>query len=97
LHRLRWQIPSRATPNQGLVAIATVCGRRAAALIGVFALEEFGARVDDLDRTLADPKLYERAPGRVATLAKERADAAAELAMAKEEWLALSEEYERAP
>jgi ATP-binding cassette subfamily F protein 3 len=45
---------------------------------------------------LADPNLYERDPARVATLAKERADAAAALTAAEEQWLALSEEYEAA-
>ena len=45
---------------------------------------------------LADPKLYDRDPARVATLGKERADAASALARAEEEWLALSGEYEDA-
>jgi len=45
---------------------------------------------------MADPKLYERDPARVASLAKERADAATALAAAEEEWLALSAEYEGA-
>jgi ATP-binding cassette subfamily F protein 3 len=58
---------------------------------------KLGTRVGEIDRTLADPKLYERDPARVATLAKERADAAAALAAAEEQWLALSEEYEAAP
>jgi ATP-binding cassette, subfamily F, member 3 len=55
---------------------------------------KLGARVAEIDRTLADPKLYERDPARVAILAKERADAAAALAAAEEQWLALSQEYE---
>ncbi|HLH91820.1 MAG TPA: ABC-F family ATP-binding cassette domain-containing protein [Xanthobacteraceae bacterium] len=55
-----------------------------------------GARIGEIDRTLADPNLYERDPARVATLAKERADAAAALTAAEEQWLALSEEYEAA-
>jgi len=58
---------------------------------------KLGARVGAIDRTLADPKLYERDPARVASLAKERADAASALASAEEQWLALSEEYEAAP
>ena len=49
-----------------------------------------------IDQLLADPKLYERDPARVATLAKERADAATALAAAEEQWLALSGEYESA-
>ena len=46
--------------------------------------------------TIADPKLYERDPSRVVTLSKERADAAAALATAEEQWYALSAEYESA-
>jgi ATP-binding cassette subfamily F protein 3 len=67
-------------------------------------------RIDELDRTiaqlartigridasLADPQLYGRDPSRLATLGKERADAAAALAAAEDEWLALSSEYENA-
>jgi ATP-binding cassette subfamily F protein 3 len=53
-------------------------------------------RVGEIDRTLADPQLYARDPARVATLARERADAAAALAAAEEQWLALSAEYETA-
>jgi len=59
-------------------------------------MAKLGARVAEIDRTLADPKLYERDPARVASLAKERADAAATLAAAEEQWLALSGEYESA-
>ena len=44
----------------------------------------------------ADPKLYDRDPARVATLGKERADAASALASAEDQWLALSGEYEDA-
>jgi ATP-binding cassette subfamily F protein 3 len=57
---------------------------------------KLGTRLAEIDRTLADTKLYERDPARVATLAKERADAAAALAAAEEQWLALSGEYESA-
>ena len=57
---------------------------------------KLGKRVGEIDQLLADPKLYERDPARVATLAKERADAAAALAAAEERWLALSGEYESA-
>src|SRR5262249_31042791 len=46
---------------------------------------KLGARVAAFDRTLADPKLYERDPARVATLVRERADAAAALATAEEQ------------
>jgi ATP-binding cassette, subfamily F, member 3 len=55
-----------------------------------------GKRIAEIDQMLADPKLYERDPARVAVLAKERADAAAGLAAAEEQWLALSGEYESA-
>jgi ATP-binding cassette subfamily F protein 3 len=57
---------------------------------------ELQVRVGEIDRTLADPQLYERDPARVATLARARAEVAAALAAAEEQWLALSEEYETA-
>jgi ATP-binding cassette subfamily F protein 3 len=57
---------------------------------------KLGQRIGEIDQALADPKLYERDPARVATLAKERADAAAALAAAEEQWLELSGEYESA-
>jgi ATP-binding cassette subfamily F protein 3 len=53
-------------------------------------------RIGEIDQTMADPKLYERDPTRVATLSKERADAASALAAAEEQWLELSGEYESA-
>ncbi len=68
--------------------------RRIAAIEAEMA--KLGTRVAEIDRTLADPTLYERDPARVATHAKERADAAAALAAAEEQWLALSGEYESA-
>ncbi|HEU5274548.1 MAG TPA: ABC-F family ATP-binding cassette domain-containing protein [Xanthobacteraceae bacterium] len=57
---------------------------------------KLGRRIGEIDATLADPALYARDPARVATLAKERADAADALAAAEEQWLALSGEYESA-
>jgi ATP-binding cassette subfamily F protein 3 len=57
---------------------------------------KLGKRIGEIDQAMADPKLYARDPARVATLAKERADAAAALAAAEEQWLALSGEYESA-
>jgi ATP-binding cassette subfamily F protein 3 len=51
-------------------------------------------RIGEIEQAMADPKLYARDPARVATLAKERADAAAALAAAEEQWLSLSGEYE---
>ena len=68
--------------------------RRIAALEAEMA--KLGKRVGEIDQTLADPKLYERDPARAAKLAKERADAAAALAGAEEQWLELSGEYESA-
>jgi ATP-binding cassette subfamily F protein 3 len=57
---------------------------------------KLGKRIGEIDQAMADPKLYARDPARVAILAKERADAAAALAAAEEQWLALSGEYESA-
>ena len=57
---------------------------------------KLGKRIGEIDAAMADPKLYERDPARVAALAKERADAATALAAAEEQWLALSGEYESA-
>jgi ATP-binding cassette subfamily F protein 3 len=59
-------------------------------------MSRLGKRIDEIDRAMADPRLYERDPARVATLSKERADAAAALAAAEEQWLELSGEYESA-
>ncbi len=53
-------------------------------------------RIADIDGALADPTLYDRDPARVATLGKERADAASALATTEDQWLALSGEYEAA-
>ncbi len=53
-------------------------------------------RIGEIDQAMADPKLYERDPARVATLAKERADTATALAAAEEQWLTFSSEYESA-
>jgi len=68
--------------------------RRIAALEAEMA--KLGRRMAEIDQALADPKLYERDPARAAKLAKERADAAAALAGAEEQWLELSGEYESA-
>jgi ATP-binding cassette subfamily F protein 3 len=59
-------------------------------------MAKLGKRVGEIDQALADPTLYERDPARAAKLAKERADAAAALAGAEEQWLELSGEYESA-
>jgi len=68
--------------------------RRIAALEAEMA--KLGRRMAEIDQALADPKLYENDPARAAKLAKERADAAAALAGAEEQWLELSGEYESA-
>ncbi|EUB95056.1 ABC transporter related protein [Rhizobium sp. CF080] len=49
-----------------------------------------------LDKELADPVLYEKAPAKAAQKAKERGEAAAKLSAAEEQWLMLSSEYEEA-
>ena len=59
-------------------------------------MAKLGRRMAEIDQALADPKLYENDPARAAKLAKERADAAAALAGAEEQWLELSGEYESA-
>ncbi len=53
-------------------------------------------RIAEIDALLADPKLYDRDPTRVATLGKERAEAANALASAEDQWLTLSSDYENA-
>ncbi|MGK9049998.1 ribosomal protection-like ABC-F family protein [Neorhizobium petrolearium] len=53
-------------------------------------------QIEALDRELADPALYDKAPAKAASKAKERGEAAAKLAAAEEEWLLLSSEYEEA-
>jgi ATP-binding cassette subfamily F protein 3 len=53
-------------------------------------------RLAEIDAALADQTLYQREPGRVAALSKERARAAQNLADAEERWLSLSSEYENA-
>ncbi len=53
-------------------------------------------RMSEIDTALADPTLYDRDPARVAVLAKERAEAAAALHTAEEQWLTLSANYDSA-
>ncbi len=53
-------------------------------------------QIQALDKELADPALYEKAPAKAALKAKERGEAAAKLSTAEEEWLLLSSEYEEA-
>ena len=51
--------------------------------------------ITELDKKLADPKLYQR-PLDIAFLAKERADAVRKLAVAEEKWIAASSDAEAA-
>ncbi|KQW30985.1 glycosyl transferase family 1 [Rhizobium sp. Root274] len=50
--------------------------------------------IQTLDKELADPALYEKAPAKAAEKAKQRGEAAAKLSAAEEQWLELSTEYE---
>jgi ATP-binding cassette subfamily F protein 3 len=59
------------------------------------AVSQWTRELERLDAALAAPDLYDN-PVRAATLARERAAAAAALARAEEAWLALSSEYEAA-
>ncbi|MEZ2129165.1 MULTISPECIES: ABC-F family ATP-binding cassette domain-containing protein [unclassified Sinorhizobium] len=52
--------------------------------------------IQALDSELADPGLYEKSPAKAAEKAKQRADAVEKLAVAEEQWLELSAEYEEA-
>ncbi|MGZ3409317.1 MAG: ABC-F family ATP-binding cassette domain-containing protein [Xanthobacteraceae bacterium] len=59
-------------------------------------MARLGARIAEIDRTLADPQLYTRDPAQAAALSKERSDATGRLAEIEEQWLALSSRYENA-
>ena len=59
-------------------------------------LARVNARITALDTALAAPGIYDRDPAKAAKFAKERADLAAALAAAEEQWLILSGEHERA-
>ena len=59
-------------------------------------LAELTRRISTLDAALADGSLYDREPAKAAGFAKERADTAAALSAAEEQWLTLSGDYERA-
>jgi ATP-binding cassette subfamily F protein 3 len=50
--------------------------------------------IQALDKELADPALYEKAPAKAAEKARQRGEAAAKLSAAEEQWLELSAEYE---
>jgi ATP-binding cassette, subfamily F, member 3 len=59
-------------------------------------LADLTGRIATIDAALADAGLYDRDPAKAARFAKQRAEAAAALAAAEEQWLALSGDYERA-
>ena len=59
-------------------------------------IEKLQKRIQEADRRLADPSLYERDPAKAAAHAKERADAVKALGDAEDRWLALAHEHERA-
>jgi len=60
------------------------------------AMAKLQRMIERIDAELASPGLYEKDPGRVAKLAKDRSDLEAKLVRAEEGWLALSQEYEAA-
>ena len=60
------------------------------------AMATLGDEIARLDTALADPALYGRDPAKATAFAKARADAAAKLGVAEEEWLAASARYEEA-
>jgi ATP-binding cassette subfamily F protein 3 len=54
------------------------------------------ARIAEIDAMLTTSDVFSRAPGEAAALAKERADHSSSLAVAEDEWLALSARYDEA-
>jgi ATP-binding cassette subfamily F protein 3 len=54
------------------------------------------AELAKLDRSLADPLLFTRDPGKAGAVSKKRAEAARKLAALERQWLAAQEEYETA-
>ncbi|MEW5421816.1 ABC-F family ATP-binding cassette domain-containing protein [Amorphus sp. 3PC139-8] len=60
------------------------------------AIEAAQARLATLDAALADPNLFTKDPSKGTSLAKDRAQTAAEIDRLEENWLALSAEYEEA-
>ncbi|WP_173931308.1 ABC-F family ATP-binding cassette domain-containing protein [Chelativorans sp. Marseille-P2723] len=57
-------------------------------------IERTRKRIEAIEAQMVDPTLYEKDPGRISTLAKERSDLSAMLASHEEKWLELSTEYE---
>jgi ATP-binding cassette subfamily F protein 3 len=60
------------------------------------AVKRLTEEIARIDAALAQPGLFARDPAKAATLAKARADAAAALARAEDDWLTASAEYEAA-
>ncbi len=54
------------------------------------------AEIAKLDKSLSDPLLFSKDPGKAASVSKKRADAVRKLAAAEKAWLAASEAYESA-
>ena len=59
-------------------------------------MERLQKRIQAIETELADPALYEKNPARATELAKERAALSNRLGEHEEDWLALSQDYERA-
>jgi ATP-binding cassette, subfamily F, member 3 len=59
-------------------------------------IERLNARIEALDRDLADPDLFARDPDKGAELARQRARAVEAVAQAEEDWLAAGAELEAA-
>ncbi|WP_274424534.1 ribosomal protection-like ABC-F family protein [Chelativorans sp. YIM 93263] len=57
-------------------------------------IERTRKRMQAIEAQMADQSLYERDPGKVSTLAKERAELAQIIERQEEKWLSLSSEYE---
>jgi ATP-binding cassette subfamily F protein 3 len=60
------------------------------------AVKRLGGEIAAIDTALAEPGLFARDPARAAVLAKGRADAAAALARAEDDWLDASAAFESA-
>jgi ATP-binding cassette subfamily F protein 3 len=59
-------------------------------------MDRLRKRIEGLEGQLADPRLYEKEPGRAQVLSKERAQLAGQLSQQESRWLELSEQYEEA-
>ena len=59
-------------------------------------VERLSKQIQSLDAELANPEQFADAPYKIAQKTKQRADRAAELAKAEEDWLLLTSEVEEA-